>query len=279
MPLKIIYIISFLLTFCNNYFTQGKKTLSIYYGSNEYLLSKNQQKSIDSLLNENAFESITLIGFADTVGNKTANLKISQNRANQIESYILGKISSVKISTIANGENHQQKKQSNLKNQRRVDIILNLTSIESIEETQIKLKVVNPTTDSTKLIKPTITPKDKFSTQLMKEDRIIVENLLFEPGKTIFLYNKIPNELYYLAELMDENPVMRIKIEGHVCCVDDKKLSTERAKSVYLFLRAAGIDKSRMEYEGYSNTKPLVEERTAADQQRNRRVEILILEK
>ena len=133
--------------------------------------------------------------------------------------------------------------------------------------------------DSTKLIQKLTSPKEKFNENLTKNDRIVIENLLFEPGKTIFLYNKIPNELYYLAELMDNNPNMKIIIEGHVCCVDDKKLSSERAKSVYLFLRGVGIDKSRMDYTGFSNSKPLVEEKTAIDQQKNRRVEILVTER
>jgi flagellar motor protein MotB len=75
---------------------------------------------------------------------------------------------------------------------------------------------------------------------------------------------------------MDSIPTLEIKIEGHVCCVDDKKLSSDRAKEVYLFLRGSGIDKHRMQYEGYSNKQPLIEEKTAEDQKLNRRVEIAI---
>ena len=278
MPLKHFHILLLLFVpwFIN---AQETTTLSVYYNSNSYNLSTHQKKSIDSLLNKYAFESINLVGYADTVGNIKANLKISNQRASGIKNYIKSNIPTAKVYTSANGENDNENSSKKLENQRRVDITLTLTTIEAIEETQQVIKVVNPVVDSTKLIQKLTSPKEKFNENLTKNDRIVIENLLFEPGKTIFLYNKIPNELYYLAELMDNNPNMKIIIEGHVCCVDDKKLSSERAKSVYLFLRGVGIDKSRMDYTGFSNSKPLVEEKTAIDHQKNRRVEILVTER
>lgn len=255
---------------------QKTKVLSIYYPSNVYQLDIEQKQNIDSFLKSHAFESIELIGHADTVGNLKANLKISSQRAKEIEIYIHSQISTSKIKTLAHGEKQINKIHSDLTKQRRVDIILQLTTIETIEISQEKIIEVNPKNDNNKLVVPKVSLKQKFKTDLLTQDKIVVENLLFEPGKTTFLYDKIPNELYYLADLMDSIQTLEIKIEGHVCCVDDKKLSTDRAKSVYLFLRGVGIDKHRMEYDGYSNEKPLVEEKTAEDQQKNRRVEISV---
>jgi hypothetical protein len=202
MPLNIKYLI-FLLLLSLKGISQESTVLSIYYGSNVHSLTSNQKKSIDSLLNSHAFESIELIGFADTVGNKKANLKISKLRAGNIESYIHLKIPTASISSSANGEQDQRNAKNDLKNQRRVDIIMNLTSIETIEISQEKIVEVNQQNNKKILKKEILSPKRKFKEDLLSQDKIIVENLLFEPGKTIFLYDKIPNELYYLADLMD----------------------------------------------------------------------------
>jgi outer membrane protein OmpA-like peptidoglycan-associated protein len=275
MPLPIKYILILLFISLKG-IGQEYVTLSIYYESNVHTLNESQKHVIDSLLNNYAFESIELKGFADTVGKRKANLRISALRADHIETYIHKHISTAKISSSANGEQDYNNSNNSLQNQRRVDIILTLTSIETIEITQERIIEVNPENNGKVIKNETTSSRNQFKQELLNNDKIIVENLLFEPGKTIFLYNKIPNELYYLADLMDSIPSLEIKIEGHVCCVDDRKLSTERAKSVYLFLRGTGVDKHRMLYEGFSNEKPLVEEKTAEDQKLNRRVEILI---
>ena len=83
---------------------------------------------------------------------------------------------------------------------------------------------------------------------------------------------------------MQENPKLKIKIEGHVCCLPDNytyySLSENRARAVLDYLLDNGIDLSRMQYEGFGSSRKAVKpERTPEDQQKNRRVEIRILEK
>jgi outer membrane protein OmpA-like peptidoglycan-associated protein len=273
----------FILLLCLNSFLFGQKTIvySVFYKTNIHELEQNQKKSIDSLLSKYAFESIDLIGYADTVGNSKSNLLLSQKRVEGIRSHIHKNVSTSKINTTAKGDNHQLKSnnEADLSQQRRVDIKLYLTSIESFESTHEEIKNNIKVEKEVVTKEKEVSPEKKFKDEILKNDRIIVENLLFEPGKTIFLYNKIPNELYYLSYLLDSVQSLKIKIEGHVCCVDDYKLSRDRAKEVYTFLRGMGIDKSRIQYEGFSNKSPLVEEKTIADQQKNRRVEIVITER
>lgn len=274
----------FILLLSLNSFLFGQKTIvySVFYKTNVFLLEPSQKKSIDSLLNKHAFESIDLIGYADTVGNTKSNLLLSQKRVEDIRSHIHKNVSTSKINTTAKGDNHHLKSnnEADLSQQRRVDIKLYLTSIESFESTHDEIKKTNKVVaQELTIAEVEINPEKQFKDEIFKNDRIVVENLLFEPGKTLFLYNKIPNELYYLAYLMDSEQTLKIKIEGHVCCVDDYKLSRDRAKEVYTFLRGMGIDKSRIQYEGFSNKSPLVEEKTIADQQKNRRVEIVITER
>jgi outer membrane protein OmpA-like peptidoglycan-associated protein len=60
----------------------------------------------------------------------------------------------------------------------------------------------------------------------------------------------------------------------------EKKLSLNRARTVYNFLVKNGIDPERLTYKGYGRSHPKISpEMTEADEQANRRVEIKILEK
>jgi outer membrane protein OmpA-like peptidoglycan-associated protein len=80
---------------------------------------------------------------------------------------------------------------------------------------------------------------------------------------------------YFLA-----HPEIAIHIRGHVCCRPGKRISRQRARNVYRFLMANGIDKSRMTYAGYSDTMPLASpERTEEDERVNRRVDFILTPK
>jgi outer membrane protein OmpA-like peptidoglycan-associated protein len=80
---------------------------------------------------------------------------------------------------------------------------------------------------------------------------------------------------------MQQNPLLKIDIQGHVCCVksDRQDLSTQRAKAIYKFLEMKGIPKSRMSYRGLGSTQPLyaLPEKTEEERAANRRVEIEIV--
>lgn len=269
LPLLLLLISAFSMQVLAQ--TKSEKK-SIYYESNVFTLTKDQKVEIELLLDQPNMIRIELYGHADTVGNVLANQKISEQRVNEVKDYIINNHTGLLVITKAHGEKHDD--HSNLQNQRRVDIIVYYSPEQKVD---VK-KTIEPKRDSIKPIeKPQNSNEQKtFNETLMDSDRIVIENLLFEPGKTEFLHGRIPNELFYLAELMDSIPSLTINIEGHVCCVDDMKLSKERAKTVYLFLRVQGIEKHRMTYEGFSNSKPRVEELTKEYEKYNRRVEIVV---
>ena len=56
-------------------------------------------------------------------------------------------------------------------------------------------------------------------------------------------------------------------------------LSQRRAKAVYDFFVSKGIDANRLTYEGYGETQPIEDNTTEIGRQKNRRVELKILEK
>ena len=83
---------------------------------------------------------------------------------------------------------------------------------------------------------------------------------------------------------MEENPKLKIEIQGHICCVageDVKDVSTARARAVYNYLLRSKIDRKRMTYKGYGSSRPLhpIPEKTVQEEDENRRVEILIVDK
>ncbi len=80
--------------------------------------------------------------------------------------------------------------------------------------------------------------------------------------------------------LQDETNLM-IEIRGHTDNVGsnryNKKLSIERAESVYQFLIESGIDKNRLKYRGFGNSDPIADNDTEFGRQLNRRVEIKVV--
>ena len=86
--------------------------------------------------------------------------------------------------------------------------------------------------------------------------------------------------LQVLAEYMIAHPSMKILIEGHVCCAPAKAVSRRRARSVYNYLIDLEVPKEQLEYIGKSFDEPKVlKEKTEADKDLNRRVEIELIRK
>lgn len=109
---------------------------------------------------------------------------------------------------------------------------------------------------------------------------IRLENIFFDPGKAT-LKKESYQELDRLVELMDQNPNMNIRIEGHTEIGTHKEnlklLSQDRAASVKNYLKTKGVSLSRMESVGYGDAKPQSTEDTPEAKALNRRVEFTIL--
>lgn len=106
-----------------------------------------------------------------------------------------------------------------------------------------------------------------------------LKNVFFETGK----YDLRPEskaELNKLVTWLKTNPNVKIELQGHTDNVGDKKsnltLSNNRAKAVYDYLVANGIDAARLTYKGYGDTKPKVPNDTPEHRQMNRRTEYMI---
>jgi outer membrane protein OmpA-like peptidoglycan-associated protein len=112
----------------------------------------------------------------------------------------------------------------------------------------------------------------------LNKDGYISLNILFETGKSTIQAESLPI-VDQIKELLSSNPALKVSVEGHTDNVGDaasnKKLSSDRAKSVMDALIAKGIDKTRLSFLGWGQEKPVGDNRTDEGKALNRRVEIV----
>ncbi len=128
--------------------------------------------------------------------------------------------------------------------------------------------------------------EDTFSSKMLKLE--VGQNIEL---KNIFFYNNSARirsgsekTLYDLQCVLEENPTIKIEIQGHICCqqnTDVHDISSARAKAIYNFLIRNKINRNRLKYKGYGSSNPVfaVPEKSEEEANANRRVEIKILEK
>ena len=85
------------------------------------------------------------------------------------------------------------------------------------------------------------------------------------------------------SDYLKQNPKLTVTIEGHTDNVgnpaDNLILSQSRAKSIYNYLVDKGIDKSRLSYRGFGETKPLANNGTSEGKAKNRRIVFKVIAK
>lgn len=113
--------------------------------------------------------------------------------------------------------------------------------------------------------------------EIKKRVDVAAKNILFVTGSAK-LQSKSYKGLNDVVKIMQENPEVKLSIEGHTDNVgkDDfnQKLSDARAASVKNYITSKGIDASRITSAGYGESKPIATNNTAAGRQQNRRVEM-----
>ncbi len=108
----------------------------------------------------------------------------------------------------------------------------------------------------------------------------VIENVSFDTGSAN-LTDAAEAALVRVEQELKANPTVRIAVMAHTDdqgdAEDNKQLSVQRAESVVSHLVSRGIDRTRLEAEGYGELLPLVQNVTADDRTRNRRVEIRVI--
>jgi outer membrane protein OmpA-like peptidoglycan-associated protein len=119
----------------------------------------------------------------------------------------------------------------------------------------------------------------EISAEVAKTVEYAAKNVYFATGSTKLLSQSY-KPLNDLVKVLQGNTNLKLKIDGHTDNVgaDDfnLKLSDGRAASVKKYLVSKGIDESRLESEGFGETMPVADNKTAAGRTKNRRVEMKV---
>ncbi|MCS7027377.1 MAG: OmpA family protein [Bacteroidia bacterium] len=123
--------------------------------------------------------------------------------------------------------------------------------------------------------------KNQFLTPISKGEKVTLNNIFFDTGKATLKPQSIL-ELNRVVALMQANPRMKIRINGHTDNQGDEKsnliLSEERAKSVADYLIKANIAQDRIQTKGFGQSQPIADNSTEEGRRLNRRTELEIIE-
>ncbi|TQD39592.1 OmpA family protein, partial [Haloflavibacter putidus] len=118
--------------------------------------------------------------------------------------------------------------------------------------------------------------------KMIQEEEIVLEPIYFDFDKAD-IRKQAAFELDKLVSIMKKHPEMEIKVEAHT----DKRgpqnynqqLSERRAKSTVDYVVSQGIDKTRINWEAFGESKPKVECDNCSEEeyQENRRSKFVII--
>jgi outer membrane protein OmpA-like peptidoglycan-associated protein len=115
---------------------------------------------------------------------------------------------------------------------------------------------------------------------IRKNATITLNNIFFAFDKSD-LEEKSKVELQEILDLLNKNPILKVKIEGHTDNAGtetyNKQLSLSRANSVVKFLTDQGVSKDRVLAEGMGSKNPLKPNNSDENRQFNRRIEVKII--
>jgi outer membrane protein OmpA-like peptidoglycan-associated protein len=108
---------------------------------------------------------------------------------------------------------------------------------------------------------------------------VILKNVFFESG-VADLKSISKSELDKLVILLNENPTMKIQINGHTDNVGNpetnQNLSLNRATSVMNYVIKNGIEATRLTAKGFGESQPIDTNETTEGRKNNRRTEFLV---
>jgi len=273
----ILQAIIWLLCCTGSIHATVRDTISLYFPLDVAELSARETAKLDSLVYYEVIapaQALFIVGYADNLGSEVYNLALSESRAKNVQAYLatLGiRKTSVKMCTGKGEVKRDKEVPGGYQQDRRVDIV----AAEMLYKKAVPV--------------PAATNLDTTLVTIKVGQTMVLRNIYFYAGRHKVREESLP-ELEKLYTTMQAYPRLKIRIEGHVCCVPsftdaldeetfEQALSVNRAHYIYDYLVERGIDKERLEYKGFGRTKPVVMiEKTVEDEDLNRRVEIRVLE-
>ncbi|MCD0469370.1 OmpA family protein [Flavobacterium sp. JAS] len=250
--MKICRVLFLLVIY--NLSAQQKPIETVYFDFDKYDLTDQQTKVVTNFIktiDTSKVESIQIYGYCDDRGNDEYNFRLSNNRVNTIQELLISKGFNQSRIVILEGKGR---------------VVVRPDTIENLHETRSKNRRVDLI-----VVKRNSFGKgiyNSFRNNLKVGDKIYLDNILFDLGSSK-LTNNSKKELDKIAELLQNKRNLQFEIRGHVCCTPDiysdgidkdtneRRLSWNRAKTVFHYLISKKVSKSRMNYLGCGNKYPL----------------------
>lgn len=282
---KIFFYVVFFALVSNS---NAQEKATFYFDNNKFELNKTEQVKFDKWILENKKSKIlSITGSTDEVGTSVSNDTLSLKRVNFIFSKIKNKVAiRDDFKSISLGENGAT---SINKSENRKAIIHYLLQKDLAKENEIL--GIKPIANQSFQIIPIEEEDMNFPENANLEEKINLSQkgtliVLNDINFYINSFGVMPSSKRAIDELifvMNKYPNLKIEIQGHICCVkkDATNLSSERAKQVRRILASEGISERRIGIHGFGVEKPKfpIPEKSEYEAARNRRVEIMILDK
>lgn len=242
----------------------AQQRLTVYFDFDKYDLNDTALKQLNSWVAENDHIEVGKIyGFCDWKGTNVYNDTLSLRRVQTILDYMNTNKIKVREGYEIRGFGEDFVQSKNQSENRKVVIVY-----DTKPEIPVA-KASEPRTLQQKI-------KDAKS-----GDYITLDNIHFFNMSPRILPKSKP-VLYELLCALQDNPNLKIDIQGHICCQpegDINNLSVMRARAIYNYLIANKINRKRLSFRGFGVTKPIhpIPEKSEQEQNENRRVEIMIV--
>lgn len=244
----------------------SQQKLEVFFDFNQFNINQETLIKLNTwIINSNRVEVTKIYGFCDDKGTNVYNDSLSLKRIETIYNFLKNNKIDIDINYQKKGfgENFEQDKIQAAN--RKVTIVF--------QEKKIALPPI-PIEIATKTL-------DEKILNANLGDKIILENIHFRNNSATIMPNS-KGVLYDLLCVMEENPNLKIEIQGHICCQlieDYNQVSTARARAIYQFLIRNKINRNRLSYKGFGIEFPIfkIPEKNENEENQNRRVEILIV--
>lgn len=271
------YIIAFILIL-NFHVAKSQSTQQIIlFDFDKSEIPDSSMLKLMKILAKQKIQDVTIEGHCDSVGSKRYNYKLSVSRANAVKKLLVQNGVDTKIIKTCIGYG---KEKPLLQNGAYTETYLNRRVIVHFNVNEIRSTGPDTANSFSKLDAKKFQPGAKIK----------LDNLFFYGGRHVLREESLP-VLKQLCKIMKEHPLLKIEIQGHVCCTTIEpdgydidfgtdNLSLTRAKTVYDYLiHICLINPERLRYKGFGGSMKIVQEEiTEEDKRKNRRVELLILE-
>ncbi len=260
--MKKQFILFLLILFSINSF--GQEQLEVFFDFNKSEINESAKQKLETwIAADKEVEVSKIYGYCDWIGSNPYNDTLSLKRVDAVYKFIKSKNITVLDNYEVKGFGKDFKQSKIQSENRKVTVYFQ------------KKKAIIPTSEGNKSL-------DERMKIAKKGDVLILKNIYFFNRSAKIVPESKP-VLYELLCVLEENPNLKIQIQGHICCQlvsDFEDISTARARAIYVFLAQNKINRKRLSFKGFGVSKPIhpIPEKTEQEADENRRVEIMILE-